>query len=570
MTRATATPALDPRAAAPPPEYPLTLPALLGWSADRFGASECVVDGDQRHSFRDIERASARLASRLFEGGAGKGTRIGLLMPNGPDWVTSFFAITRIGAIAVPLSTFYSARELAWTLRHADVDTLLMSARYRGHDYVGRLEEAAPELARADGAPLFLPSLPYLRSVFVFDADPRWSRGGRPGQDDPIDDERLSAVEDCVTPADTAVVIHTSGSTSAPKGVLHTHGASVRHAHAVGRDFHSDLHPGDRLYTNQPFFWIGGLALCVLGSLEFGACLHCDAPLDPDGILDLVAKERITHVVALGHHTRALFAHPRLAEEDFSFVRFGMVRRRDANGDPVPPDRIANRLGMTETFGQHSLERTGEILAPEHSGSFGRGVPQIERRIVDPATRDPLPPGESGELEVRGYSLMQGFYKREREDTFEADGFYRTGDRCRIDADGHIYFEGRLDDLIKSRGVNVDPAEVEAAIEAFPGVRRAGVVGIAGPSGDVEIAAAVVPRPATALAVEDLRAHLRAALSTFKVPRSFFLMKAEELPLTASEKIRRPQLRELIELRASAEGATPASDPEANHASSRE
>jgi acyl-CoA synthetase (AMP-forming)/AMP-acid ligase II len=544
----------DQRVAVPKPDHDFTLPSLLRRAAERFGERELVVDGTRRLTYCEVERRSGEWARGLLAAGLGKGSRVGLLMPNGPDWIIAFLAAARIGALVVPLSTFYRARELAEVLRHADIHTVLSCARHLSHDYLERLEQAAPELAGISAAtPLYLRSLPQLRQVRIWgECDRDWAiaePGGLEAQAaaaSGIDEALLRGIESDVSPADPALVIYTSGSSAAPKGIVHSHGTAVRHSYVVGRYFHTDLHPGDRMYTTQPFFWVGGLGLCVLGCLHAGAALHCDAPLDSDGILDLILRERITHVLAMGHTTRALFGHPRFASEDLSFVRFGLVRRTDERGMPVPPERVPDRLGMTESFGQHSLEATGVLLDADHAGSFGHGLPGIERRIVDPQTGEPALPGQLGELWIRGYSLMQGMYKREREEVFEPDGFYRTGDLCRIDRDGHVYFEGRIDEMVKVRGANVSPREVEAVLESFAEVDRAGVIGLQAAAG-AKLAAGVTLAPDASLSADALRERLRDELSVFKIPEAIVLLGRDELPLTPSEKIRRPQLRELLQ-----------------------
>ena len=485
----------------------------------------------------------------------GKGTRVGILIPNGADFVVAFLATTRIGAIAVPLSTLYQSRELLEVLRHADIHTLLTVAAYRSHDYLAKLEQAVPPLLDATGPALFVPALPSLRTVRVWGScDRGWAVPGPEGlaaaaaATKAVDDPFLRAIEAEVTPADTAVMIYTSGSSGTPKGVVHTHGTVIRHTYAAGLRFHSDLHAGDRLYTTQPFFWIGGLALCVLGCLQRGAVLHCDTGLDEDGILDLVLRERITHVLGMGHTTAALMAHPRMKSDDFGFVRFGLIRTRDAEGQLPPAARIPNRLGMTESFGQHSLESSGSILPAENAGSFGRGLASIERRIMDLDTREPAAPGVLGELWIRGSALMQGIYKCEREDVFERDGFYRTGDLCRIDEEGYLYFEGRFDELVKVRGAGVSLREIEVVLESLPEVHRAGVVAVDCSEGKALVAAVVLTQGASATG-ETLRTRLRSELSSFKVPRVVVLLEEGELPLTASGKIRKAHLQKLLKAR---------------------
>ena len=221
-------------------------------------------------SYAQAESESAELARALLASGVGKGTRVGILFPNGPDWVAAFFAATRIGALAVPISTFYQARELGWVLRHADVQILLCCERMLRSDFLERLERAAPGLAQCKGEPLYVPELPHLRAVRV------WGRATRDwALDGPrsiaaalraapaIDAGFLESIESSVAPADPAVVIYTSGSTAEPKGAVHTHGTLVRHACNVGQ--YQRLSCSATACTrSMPFFWVGGLVTSLL------------------------------------------------------------------------------------------------------------------------------------------------------------------------------------------------------------------------------------------------------------------------------------------------------------------
>ena len=533
------------------PEYSPTLPAMIRHLAERFGDRDMIALGDRRLTFGEAERESARLACGLLAAGVGKGTRVALLMPNGPDWVLAWLATCRIGAICVPLSTFLRERELLWNLRHADVHTLLTCDRYLSHDYLERLERAIPELSEPSGERLTLHSLPYLRSVRV------WGRSDRPWASDgpkglaaladatpAIGDDFLREVESCVTPADLMLILYTSGSTAEPKGARHTHGTAVRHSYVLNEYRHGE--PEDTAYSPMPFFWVGGLNNNLMATMHSGACLYCEESFDVERILDLIERERIKIVAAWPHHARAIAEHPRFRKGGFGFIRYGAYATLPEAVRPSDRELLPNALGMTETFANHSMEEAGVELSEKKRGSFGRCIERIERRIVDPETGEEVAPGEWGDLCIRGYSLLQGLNKLERERVFTADGFYRTGDECRIDADGYLFLKGRLGEMIKTAGANVAPREVELVLESFDEVKEAYVVGIADPERAQMVVAAVVPSADRLADAADLRQQLREELSAFKVPRHIFICDSEQLPRTASAKIQKPLLREML------------------------
>jgi acyl-CoA synthetase (AMP-forming)/AMP-acid ligase II len=208
----------------------------------------------------------------------------------------------------------------------------------------------------------------------------------------------------------------------------------------------------------------------------------------------------------------------------------------------------ANSLGMTETLGPHTFDSKDHPLPPEKEGSFGLSVPGVEHRVVDPVTLEECPPGRTGELWLRGYSLMLGLHKKERAEVFTPDGWYRTGDGGYVDEDGHIYFTGRMGDLIKSSGMNVTPRDVELVLESFPEVTLAFVCGIAAGERGEDVVAAVALTPGASVDEEELRRRLKDDLASYKVPRRILVFGSQtELPWLDSGKVDRRKLAALLE-----------------------
>lgn len=540
------------------PAFPPTSGNLVRAAAERFGDGEMVVLGDERLTYAAAERQSARLAKGLLARGIGKGSHVALLAPNSPQWIVGWLAATRIGAVVALLNTYNKARELGWTLRHSDAQALLTVDAHLGHDYLSRLEEAAPGLGEATADTILVPAQPYLRSVWT------WGDGTRPwarpvadllAAGDEVPEDVLLAVEEQVTPADPMVIVYSSGSTADPKGAVHSHGATVRHAHNLGQM--REMADDDVLYTAMPLFWVGGFSFTLVAALHTGACLVFEEQFEPGATLDLIERERVTQVLGWPHMAKALVDHPTFKERDLSSIRGGSMSALLPQALQVDADLPkANSLGMTETLGPHTFDAKRPLPA-DKEGSFGFSVPGVEHKIVDPLTGEDLPVGETGEVWLRGYSVMLGLHKRERADTFTPDGWYRTGDTGRFDADGHFYFTGRMGDLIKSSGMNITPRDVELVLEEIPGVVMAFVTGVDHTTRGQDVVAAVALRPGSEITEDEVRARVKEDLASYKVPRHVAVFaRATDLPWLDSGKVDRRRLTALlVERFGAAEGA---------------
>jgi acyl-CoA synthetase (AMP-forming)/AMP-acid ligase II len=502
------------------PPFRCTSGELIRHAASTHGDHALAVLGTQRASFAEIDAASAQLARGLLASGVGKGTKVGLLGPNGPQWIVALLAASRIGATVTLLNTYHRPRELGWTLRHADIQVLLTAASHLDHRYLDHLETIAPALAHQTAERIAVEALPYLRAVWA------WGREDRPwasplreldARADLIPPEMLTAVEAEVTPADPMVVVYSSGSTAEPKGAVHSQGAVVAHAHNLWQ--FRDLRSDDVIYTPMPLFWVGGLSYTLIAALHAGAALVFDERFEPGALLELIERERVTQVLGWPHMARALLEHPTFGTRDLSSLRGGTIPGLAPSPGSAPPRRRANSLGMTETLGPHTIGHHAEDLPPDKEGSFGQAVPGVEHRVVDPITGDEAAAGQIGELWVRGYSLMLGLHKRERHEVFSPDGWYPTGDGGWFDADGHLHFVGRLGDQIKTSGMNVSPREVELLLEDQPEVALAFVTGIPHAERGEDVVAAVVTVPGAAVDGHELRQRVKAEIATYKVPR---------------------------------------------------
>jgi acyl-CoA synthetase (AMP-forming)/AMP-acid ligase II len=531
-----------------PIPFAATIPALVRWTVECYGDRVQIEDAQDSATFRQIERRSAQLARALLAQGVGKGTMIGLMLPNGPDWVTAWLAIGRIGATAVLMSTFSKAPEIAHILRHSDISLLISADRYLGNNYCERLESALPSLGlRPGNAPLYLREAPALRSIWIWGEErPRWSRGGRgelESSSEVVDEAMLAAVEAQVTPADRALIIYSSGVSAAPKAIVHTQGTVARHSWTMSG--YMTFAPGDRLLTTMPLFWVGGLCTALLSATLRGTAFVSPKTPGTEDILTALRTRHVTHLLLWPNQMVALQSSAAFRSSDLSGLTpissiqwgfFGLTT----------PERSPNVMGMSETFGPYSQEYPGSILPADRAGAFGRPVGDIERIIVDPVTKAVVAPGVEGEIWVRGSQLMEGYYKKERHEVFEPDGFYRTGDFGWISDDGYLFFTGRRTEMIKTGGANVAPREVEAALYSDANVIEAVALGLPDPTmGEVVVAAAVL-REHAQVTESDLRERLRPLLSSFKIPRRIFFLSGAEIPRTANAKVNRSQLQQML------------------------
>jgi acyl-CoA synthetase (AMP-forming)/AMP-acid ligase II len=531
-------------------ELPTTVGAVLRRSLAADPAHDAIATRAETLSYQTLDERSATMARALVAIGAGKGTRIALLAPDGILWLTTFLAAMRIGAVVAPLSTLCTAPELAYLLRHCDAQIFIGVRRFLRHEYAKRMSAALPGLANSRGQ-LRLTNAPFLRSIWLDDATGAdWAGSlaallGRAAAPDAPDAGLLAAMENEVVPSDDAVIIYTSGSTSLPKAVLHTQRSVAHHPQILGEHF--CIKATDRMMPLLPLFWIGGLAM-ALEVLQAGATLLYPESPALDTVCDSLITLRANRVNTWGPQLARLRAAVAARGIDVESIG-GLAQLREPNGKPIPPERAANMLGMTESFGPHSSEPLDTVLPAHRAGSSGRATSDYERRVVDPASGEVLGPGRSGELQLRGGGLMKGFYKVDPRQVFTPDGFYPTGDIVRIEEDGHLFFEGRRGDMLKTAGANVSRLEVEAALRALPEVALPIVVGLPDAEIGQLVVAAVVPAEGSAPTEASLQAALRERLSSYKVPRRILVIAPDEVLWTPSNKIRLADMAQLIATR---------------------
>jgi fatty-acyl-CoA synthase len=526
----------DPWGDEPPPAS--TLGEMIARAATVFGDGDAIVDGDRRFTYAQLHAEARRVAAALLAQGAGKGTRVAVLMGNRVEWVTAALGAAMVGAVVIPVNTYSPAEEREFVLRHSDAAVLLMQRSLRSHAYLDDLLAAHPSLPDA--------ALPRLRLVACADLEAAagpvrtWSEFlDGAGQ---IDGELLDAVAADVQPEDDAVVIYTSGTSARPKGVLHVQGAPVLQSFrwaALQR-----IDPAERIWTSMPFFWSAGLCKGLGASLAAGACLVLHQWFEPAEVLELIERERVTTVLCGAHQEAALVAHPDAARRDLRSLH------RSHPGSPLARFGAAE-WDTWERGGAYGLTEMCTLVTscPEDAppelrrGTHGRPFPGTLLRIVDPVSGEVLPPGVEGEIAVGGPTLMRGYYKQPRADAVDAAGLFRTGDGGWVDEDGWLHWLGRRTGMIKTAGANVSPVEIELELARWGRLRLALALGVPDPVRGEVVVVCAMPRTDQPVSAAEVREYLRSRLATYKVPRAVLFFAEDDVEFTASGKVRPESIR---------------------------
>jgi acyl-CoA synthetase (AMP-forming)/AMP-acid ligase II len=494
------------------PEHPSTINRLVTLRAAEHAAKPMVIDQVNRISYGELDVTTREMAAAFIDAGVTTGTRVGLIMPNGVRWVQIAVALTRIGAVLVPLSTLLQPPELVAQLRTASVQVLIRVEEFRDHRYV---DDLADVVDSAD--------LPALQALWAPEEI------GRAKQN-------IDAVARAVTPSDTLVIMFTSGSSGPPKGVIHSHGNALS---AVQSGLEARCIDADtRLYLPMPFFWVGGFGSGVLSAMLAGATLVTEEIPRPDTTLRLLERERVTLFRGWPDQAESLARQAKSHSADLSTLRPGSLEALLPPGLRAEPGARAKLFGMTEAFGPYCGYAADTDMPRSAWGSCGKPFEGTEVRIVDPGTGEPVPPGTVGMIHIRGPNTLRGICGRSREEVFTADGYYPTGDLGSLDDDGFMFYHGRSDDMFKVSGATVYPSEVEQALRSIDGVRNAFVTDVSGAVGAVVIGGE---------SVDQLAIAARKLLSSFKVPTVWLLADSDDdVPRGATGKVDVHALRRML------------------------
>ena len=524
---------------------PKTLHQFVAERAHARADAEAVVTATARMSYRAQYEAVRRTAKAMHALGVRRGDFVGILLGNDETWVTLFYAAATLGAGTVPVNTRFKSSELGFCLNQADVKALFIADRFLNIDFLAFLREAEPAIDAA------LPgeALPLLRHVIVLGSEiPRTARSFADflAVGNSVTDAELDALADVVQPSDLLLIQFTSGTTAYPKAVMLTHDNMLRDAWAVSRRL--GIRPDDRYFNCRPFFHVAGTTLSLLVSLVAGACLVTLPTFEAGAALRMMADERCT--LTSGNDTlfQLMLGHP-------SFDPKALCLRGGwAAAGPETIRNIIEVMGARDVCVAYGLsEASPNVVLNDHRDALelriaglAKSHDGIEVRIADEAN-GVLPAGASGEIQVRGWNVMRGYYKNPEATAkaFTPDGWLRTGDIGVLTTDGRLRMVGRTKDVFRVGGENVAPAEVEEVLLAHPAVATAQVVGV--PDARLgEVGAAFVTLKGGAQAAEaELIAFVKGRCASFRVPRHLAIVESfDAIGMTASGKVQKNRLRE--------------------------
>ena len=509
---------------------PVTLEAALARAVALAPDVEAIVAPDGRRTYAELGEEVARLRRALHAAGVRRGTHVGVCLGNGALFQALFIALGTLGAVMVPVNTRLRSEDIAYCLRQSRVALLISADRVLSSDFIALL------------GPLMEGALPDLGRVVLTEGTAPWAETW-----ETFLKRDAEGAPDRSAPEDVILMQYTSGSTGFPKGVLLRQHALLTNGFISAQRM--GLRVADRFHSARPFFHVAGTSLSLCAALQHAVTLVTMERFEPAEALRLMEKERCTHFS--GNDTMALMLlnHPDRARRRLC-LRGGWVA-----GAATVLRRVVHELGAVDCVSGFGLSEASPNVAqsawwePEDIRTGGLMRPQagLEVGIFDADTGDRLGAGEKGEIRVRGWSVMSGYYDMPEKtaETLMHDGWLLTGDLGRLDAEGRLEFLGRLKNIIRVGGENVSPEEVENILHRHPAIRQAQVVGVPDARLQEVCAAFVILNEDAALDPADLAAWAKEAMAGFKIPRHvWFVDSFEEIGMTASAKVQKSKLAE--------------------------
>lgn len=547
-----------------PGQGALTIPGYLREVCERYGEAEAVVlhhDGRVlRWSYRELWEQSMAVARALVACGVGRDSRVGILMTNRPEYLSALFGTALAGGVSVALNTFTTKPELEQLLAASGMSVLLFENKVLKKDFAETLLELEPAIGQTSRSSLASSRFPFLQQLVRLDSmvtdagdtsvgpiegmEP-WevflARGNAIAPS--VVDARAAQVSSC----DPGGLFFSSGTTSLPKGILHSQRAFAIQWWRWPRVF--CIREPARSWTGNGFFWSGNVSMVVGTALSTGGAVILQPLFEAGEALRLVEQEGVTLMNGRPHQWARLCDAPGWEKARLDSLRYVTKGEMITAHPSVDTDwELPNSFGTTETMTILSAY-DADTSAGQYAGSFGAPLPGNTLKIVDPMSGELLPLGERGELCVKGPTLMLGYVGKSLEECFDQDGYYHTGDGGYLDQAGRLFWEGRLNDIIKTGGANISPEEIDTAIASFPGIKRSQTVGVPHDTLGEMAVACIVTLPGVELDEEALLGFLRERLASYKIPRQVLLFGEEDFPVTGNEKAKSGEIRQRACLR---------------------
>jgi fatty-acyl-CoA synthase len=538
-----------------------TIGSLVDERLARDGARQALVFEDRRWTFAELARNIDAVARGLVALGVAPGEKVSLWMMNRPEWIAAALAVMRIGAVLVPINTRFRPEDAAYVLGQSDSSTLVITARSGPIDYLAMVRTLLPTLG-SDAEAVSDPKLPALQRVIVL------GDGSAPGTitwpsllaaGTRVPDDALRSRTAAVDPDATAFIIYTSGTTGFPKGVMHSH---IMVRNVVERAFRMGITPADTILMYLPLYHLFGFSEGMLMSLATGARQVLTETFDPNESLRLLEAERATVLHGFDTHFKDLLEAYRRRPRNAESVRTGILATGMSSSMPIAREarkvfgHLLSGYGMSEVGAGVTLSAL-DSTDEQCTEASGYPAPGYEIRIMDPTTGCDQPVSAPGEILVRGYTVMQGYYRKPEEtaNAVDSDGWLHSGDMGLMRPDGHLRFMGRYKDMLKIGGENVDPLEVEAYLANHPAINAAAVVG-ASDARLSEVAVAFVRlEPGQKLTEPEVINYCHGKIASYKIPRHVFLV--DDFPMTGSGKVQKVKLREEARRRLEPAGPNP-------------
>ncbi len=509
-----------------------TIGGLLAQSVERFPDREALVCRDRRWPYAELDRRANNVSTRLLALGLQPGDKVAINIPNWIEFVCSFVAAVRMGAVAVPLSTRYREHEIRHILTNSQARVLVTVSEFNDFDYLSMIDRIRPDL----------PDLKHVIALGAGDQPPLLNLTSIMNED---------AAEQPTLPAvsgyDTAAILYTSGTTGAPKGVMLSHANLVGNALSVSSEV-LNIASQDTLLLFIPLSHSGGITT-LLWAFATGARTVLLDIFHPEETLELIAREKVS--VVHGVPTAWIKMAAEAQAFDLSALRLGIMGAAPCPAEAVrevnraiPGCDLRIAYGMTESAPLSCVTCNGD-RTERRVDSVGRALPGVEVRVVDDENGQELPPGQIGEVVCRGYNVMQGYFAAPEltAQAIDPDGWLHTGDLGAIDEEGYVRIVGRKKEMIIRGGFKIYPREVEEFLFTHPGIQNAAVVGIPEAVYGESVWAFVVPKDGTELNPDEIIEFCHARIANFKVPRVVRIV--DDLPMTGSGKVKKFQLREM-------------------------